>query len=226
MKKQVKIYLSYSNKDKQYFDELITHLAGLKKWKGAIKILNHYEITPGNIREDEINKWLSEADLVLFLVSSDFMNSDFIRNIEINKSLKRYFRKKLVITPVLIRPCDFGCLPLSKFQILPENAMPISLWNNRDEAWLEVLLQLKKIVNVITDEKIKLNQKLLLDKEIRHSSLDKHIDMKIRRRLVFSRLTAAAGVFILVASSFLFIPYCNNSSWEVSELSFKQFELP
>jgi len=148
----VKIYLSSSNKDKHFYQELIVSLAGLKR-EGKIKVLNENGILPGAVLEEQIRKWLKEAELVLFLVSPDLIASDFIYDVEILKALEFNQKGKVKIIPIIIRPCDFESFPICKFETLPLNNIPVSVWENKDEAWLEITMRLKGIVKTIIDEK-------------------------------------------------------------------------
>lgn len=167
-----------------------------------MKILND-EVLPGIIWQEEINQWLSESDFIIFLVSPDFIASDFIYDFEIKKSLERHLRKEVIITPIIIRPCDFESLMLSKFQFLPKNAKPVSIWKDRDMAWLHVVLHLKKITNSIIEEKIKLRQNSLPLCTNRLRKL-KQIDQR-KKTIKFTHfINIAAAVFILFVSSFLF----------------------
>lgn len=148
----VKVYLSSSKEDSCYRQKLIVNLAGLKR-EGKIKLLNNCEISPGILWKEQILQWLEEAELVLFLVSSDFIASDFIFDVEIKRILERKQDSKINIIPIIIRPCDFESLSLCSFQTLPLNKIPVSVWKNNDEAWLEVIIQIKKIIQAIIDEK-------------------------------------------------------------------------
>jgi len=148
----VKIYLSSSDEDKHYHQKLIVNLAGLKR-QGKIKVLNDNGILPGNIWEEQILQWLKEAELVLFLVSSDFIASDFIYDVEIQKVLDCNQKGKVKIIPIIIRPCDFESLPICQFKVLPLNKIPVSVWENEDEAWLQIIIQLKKVIKGIINEK-------------------------------------------------------------------------
>lgn len=164
----VKVYLSSSNEDSCYRQKLIVNLAGLKR-EGKIKLLNNCEISPGILWKEQILQWLEEAELVLFLVSSDFIASDFIFDVEIKRILERKQDGKVNIIPIIIRPCDFESLSLCSFQTLPLNKIPVSVWKNKDEAWLEIIIQIKKVVQAIIDEKttpIPEQEKVILKKHL------------------------------------------------------------
>jgi len=207
----VKIYLSSSIEDQFYRKKLIVNLAGLKR-QGKIKILNDTEILPGIIWENQIKQWLKEAEMVLFLVSSDFIASDFIYDIEIKKTQER--KDEVKIIPIIIRPCDYDSLPIHQFKILPLNKIPVSLWENEDEAWLQILLQLKKIVEAINDEKIN-----AIPEPVSNAKNTKSI---IFIKLV-SKLSIAAILLLFLSCLFIFErPFSNEFS--PSEIAAKYFE--
>ncbi len=146
---KVKIFISYAHKDEIYKDGLIEHLAGLSR-NGLIDQWNDREIKPGHRWDDAIKKNLDTSDIVLFLISSSFIASDYIHDIEIQKAIKRHNEGRIIIIPIILRPCDFTSLPIDKFQALPKNAYPISKWDDQDEAFLNVIEGLK----VVIDEKL------------------------------------------------------------------------
>ena len=140
-----KLFISYTHKDEEFKDDLIEHLSGLKN-NGAISSWDDREIKPGEEWDEAIKKKLDEAEIVLFLVSSTFMASDYIKDVEIKRTLERYERKEVVIVPIILRSCDFSALPIAKHQALPKNAKPINTWKDRDEAFLDVVNGIKRLL--------------------------------------------------------------------------------
>ncbi|CAN5883523.1 hypothetical protein BH24BAC1_BH24BAC1_15690 [soil metagenome] len=104
----------------------------------------------GQAWDQQIKQNLENSQIVLFLVSSDFMDSDYINDVEIARTMKRHEAGQVTIVPILIRPCDFDSLEISNYQALPlapaEGLKAISKWQDRDEAWLNVVNGLKKII--------------------------------------------------------------------------------
>jgi TIR domain len=71
----LEVFFSYSHKDEALCGELNAHLAALKR-QNVIKNWTDRRITAGDEWRDEIEKHLDSADLILLLVSSDFLNSE------------------------------------------------------------------------------------------------------------------------------------------------------
>ncbi len=71
----ISIFYSYSHRDKAYRDKLKTHLSVMRR-QGLISEWHDQDIIPGQEWTDEINKHLKTADVILLLVSPDFMDSE------------------------------------------------------------------------------------------------------------------------------------------------------
>ncbi len=76
MASPLEIFCCYARKDKVLLDELKTHLIPLQR-EGLISIWNDSDISPGTDWEEEINKHLDTAQLILLLVSPSFMASEY-----------------------------------------------------------------------------------------------------------------------------------------------------
>ena len=143
--KPVNFFISYSHKDEVFNDELKNHFAGLKN-QGLITGWDGREISPGQDWDDEIRKKLEKADIILFLVSSDFMASEYIRDVEIHKAIERHNSGHVKIIPVLLRSCDYRSLPIARLQVVPRGARPINNWEDKDAAYLNVVEQIRNIL--------------------------------------------------------------------------------
>lgn len=80
--KFVKLFYCYAHEDKALHDELDKHLGNLKR-QGKITVWHDRDISPGKPWEKEIIDNLNAVDIILFLITPDFMNSDFCYGIEI-----------------------------------------------------------------------------------------------------------------------------------------------
>ncbi len=152
----MKIFISYSRKDKLYKNELLKQLSSLQRDK-IIDGWHDSKLLPGDKWDEGIKKALYECDIVLFLVSADLMASEYINNTEIKISRERYENKEIKIIPVITRPCAWEST-FGEFQALPKNAKPLSTWKNIDEGLLDITKGIIRIVDEIkNDETIKEN---------------------------------------------------------------------
>jgi hypothetical protein len=141
----VKIFISYSHKDQAIKDELRKHLSGLRG-KNKIDDWDDRKILPGEVWDNAIKKALEQADIYIFLISADFIASEYIRKVEIAHALERHKASKAKLIPVLARPCDFENSLLSHIQALPKDLKAITSWDNQDEAYVNIVDELKRIL--------------------------------------------------------------------------------
>ena len=155
---------------------------------GYIDAWNDREIFPGQEWNSQIKKELDEADIILFLVSSDFIASDFIHDTEIATAIKKQQAGETIIVPIIIRPCDFQSLPLKNYQALPQGAKAISIWENQDSAWLDVRQALKRVISSVykreTAKTVRSNRSYSAGKKRKGALSDSKGDAKRQRKQV------------------------------------------
>lgn len=140
----IKIFYWYAHEDRALRDELEKHLSPLKRL-GRITEWYDRDIQAGVEWEREIGAQLASADIVLLLVSSDFMYSDYCYSVEMQRALERHRRREAYVIPILLRPVDWDETPISQLQMLPSDRKPITQWSDRDEAFLAVEKGIRKM---------------------------------------------------------------------------------
>ena len=143
--KPVEVFYSYAHEDEKLRDELKKHLANLKR-QGIITDWYDRDISGGNDWDDEVKQHLNSAAVILLLISPDFMNSDYINNVELKRAMERHGSGEARVIPVITRPVDWQGAPFSKLQSLPSDVRPITLWTNQDEAFVDVTQGIRKAV--------------------------------------------------------------------------------
>lgn len=103
-------------------------------------------ILPGSDWRAEIDSNLQSADIVLLLVSPDFIASDYCYDVEMATALRRHNLEQCIVIPIILRSVDFAPAPFASLQALPKNARPITLWADRDEAFLDVAKGIRALV--------------------------------------------------------------------------------
>lgn len=141
----MRLFISYSHKDSEYKDSLIDHLSPLVR-EGAISTWHDREIAAGDGWRNKIDAELESADIVLLLVSSSFIASDYCYDIELKKAIAGHTTGQKRLIPVIVRPCDWKSTPFSEMQSLPKDSVAVSLWTNRDEAWLDVIAKIRGVI--------------------------------------------------------------------------------
>lgn len=144
----VDLFYSYAHEDNALRDELAGHLKIMER-RGVIRPWHDRCLTPGEKWDGEIHESLQAADLVLLLISSDFISSDYIWSQELDVAMKRHERGEASVIPVLLRAVDIAGAPFEKLQGLPTDFRPVTSWPNRDEAWTDVAKGIRKTVEHI-----------------------------------------------------------------------------
>lgn len=144
-KDKLSIFLSYSHKDEAIKEDLNAHLIGLKR-QGYIDTWNDREIPIGEEWDDEIKSQLTHADIILLLVSVNFINSTYIWENELKEAMERHRHKEAVVIPIFIKPCDWTGMPFGKIQGLPKDAIPVSEHKNQDKVLMEVAKGIRSVV--------------------------------------------------------------------------------
>jgi len=135
----LRLFFSYSHKDEALRDELAKHLSILE-WQGVISSWHDRKILPGEEWGYQINDNLNTADIILLLVSSDFLFSKYCWDVEVKKAIERHNAGDACVIPVILRSVDWNGAPFGKLQALPKNAEPVvsRYWHNPDEAFTDV----------------------------------------------------------------------------------------
>ncbi|MCK6589776.1 MAG: toll/interleukin-1 receptor domain-containing protein, partial [Polyangiaceae bacterium] len=136
---------SYSHKDEALRDELETHLTILKR-QNLIEPWHDRRIEPGTNWAGAIDKNLEEADIILLLVSADFIASPYCYEKEMQRALERHHASQARVIPILLRATHFEGAPFEKLHALPKDAKPVTSWKDRDEAWTDVARGLRLVI--------------------------------------------------------------------------------
>jgi len=148
MPKPIEIFFSYAHEDEELRDELAKHLSILQR-QGTITAWHDREITAGSEWAGDINEHLNLADIILLLISSDFMASDYCYDKEMTRALERHEAREAVVIPVILRSTKWTSAPFGKLQALPRNGTPVTKWPDRDEAFLNITEGINKVAKML-----------------------------------------------------------------------------
>lgn len=144
----VTIFISYSHLDEEYRSDLDKHLSGLKR-RGLVSIWHDRRIGPGREWAGEIDDNLNAANIILLLISKNFMSSDYCYDIEMKRAMQRHNDDEAIVIPVVLKTCDWRDAPFSKLQAWPKDSKPINRWEDEDVAWLDVVMGIRNAVERI-----------------------------------------------------------------------------
>lgn len=142
----VEIFYSYSHKDEKFRKRLETHLAGLKRLV-KIKPWHDRDIEAGTEWKTDIDVHMKTAQIILLLVSSDFLASDYCYDIEMGCAMERHEKGEARVIPIILRPCQWQDAPFSKLQALPRGGKPVTEWTNADQAFLNITEGIEAVVD-------------------------------------------------------------------------------
>jgi TIR domain len=147
-----KIFIAFSHKDKTYKEELKRHFATILKNKKAT-IWDDSQIGAGEFWNETIEQHLHDSDIILLLLSSDALFSENFEK-EVNLALELHRAEKLVAIPILLRACDWrDFADFSRIEVLPEKALEVDDWPKKDQAYLNIVQGVKKVISSIEAEK-------------------------------------------------------------------------
>ena len=138
------VFFSYSHADEDLRNELEKHLAGLLR-QGVITAWHDRRIGPGEELHGHIHEQLNTADIVLLLVSADFLASDYCYDVEMMRAMERHERGEARVIPVILRACDWHGAPFGTLMAVPPDGKPVVRHATLDDGFLEVAKAIRKV---------------------------------------------------------------------------------
>jgi tetratricopeptide (TPR) repeat protein len=150
--KKIKVFFSYSHIDEKLRDKLAEHLSLLKR-QGIISEWHDREIIGGSNINNEISENLNNADIILLLVSSSFLASDYCYEKEMTRALERHTACEVRVIPVILRPCDWHNAPFGKLLGFPKDGLAVTKWSNEDDAFLDIAQGIRRVAEELQNPK-------------------------------------------------------------------------
>lgn len=142
--KALSVFISYSHADEDYRADLVKHLQPLQRLQ-LIESWHDRKIKAGDEWDKSISSNLEQADVILLLVSIDFINSGYCYDIELERAMERHAAGEAVVIPIILRSCMWQQTPFAKLQAVPKDARAIALWPDRDEALVSVAEAIRQV---------------------------------------------------------------------------------
>lgn len=142
---KVNIFISYSHEDESYKDKLEKHLTILKR-NNLVETWHDRKIKPGEEWDKKIKDELENAQIILLLISVDFLSSNYCYDIEIKRAVERHEKGEAILIPIMLRKCDWSETSFSKIQVLPKNAKPVKNFEDEDEAFFSIVEGIKSSI--------------------------------------------------------------------------------
>ncbi|MEI2743451.1 MAG: toll/interleukin-1 receptor domain-containing protein [Candidatus Competibacter sp.] len=148
----IRVFISYSHVDESYRNELDKHLKSLQRQE-IVEVWHDRRIMSGEEWADSIDTQLNQSDIILLLISSDFIASNYCYDIEMKFAISRHESGESTIIPVILRPCDWTDLPFGRFQAATKDGKPVIKYPSFDDAFLEITQNIKAVSKKIINER-------------------------------------------------------------------------
>jgi formylglycine-generating enzyme required for sulfatase activity len=147
------VFISYSHQDEDLKDELVNYHLKLLQRDGKINTWQDRDIEAGAVWDEEIRNNLDKADIILMLVTRHFLASDYCYGKEMMRAIKRHEQGTARVISVILSPCSWQYTPFQKLQVLPKDGNPVTRWADKAEAFLDVELGIRRVVDSIIDKR-------------------------------------------------------------------------
>ena len=139
------VFISYAHEDEAHRETLGKHLSALVR-EGLISIWHDRQITGGREWAGVIDQKLKGADIVLLLISADFLDSDYCNDVELTEAIRMHDAKQARVVPVILRSCDWEKSQFARFNALPPDGLPVVEAEHPDQRFKAVAKGLRAIV--------------------------------------------------------------------------------
>jgi tetratricopeptide (TPR) repeat protein len=138
------IVCSRGEQDARLCSQLQQGLSHLRR-AGVMTLWHEAMIVPGGEQQQEMERHLEQATLILLLLSPDFLDSDVCYAMQ-QRAMEKHRKQEASVIPIVVRPCDWE--ETFKFlEVLPTNHKPITSWSNRDQAFLDVVRSIRRMID-------------------------------------------------------------------------------
>jgi internalin A len=141
----IKAFFSYSKHDIAHLKDFQKFLKPLER-QGLIEFWDDRLIRPGEEWDGEIKEALAQSDIIFLMVTADFINTDYVWEIEIKEAMRRHDAKTARVVPIKVSSCDWTGMPFAKLQGIPRKDQVIDLAPNKAAVWTEVVNEIKEIL--------------------------------------------------------------------------------
>jgi TIR domain len=147
--KPIKAFISYAREDERVKNRLVKFFRGLKN-SGLDTIWHDGKITAGKEWLAEIKKNLDDSQIILLLVSLDFLSSEIIETVEMKRALERHASGEARVIPIIVAECDWPQYEIAKLETLPTSGKAMSEYPNNDRWFTEVKDGLRHVLRELS----------------------------------------------------------------------------
>jgi hypothetical protein len=108
-------------------------------------------IEAGTSWSDVIARELESAQMILLLISADFIASEYCWSLELRHALDRRASGAAEVIRIIVRSADWKHTPIAELQVLPANGIPISCFADEESAYLDVVRGIRRVAERVVN---------------------------------------------------------------------------
>lgn len=144
---KLKIFISYSHKDAKYKADLLSHLKSIELTHN-VDVWHDGKILAGDTIDSEVLIQLGISDVILLLVSPNFLASSYCIQIELNKAIERHKKGQCIVVPVILSETIIDdSLSFSKLLRVPEDGKPIQKFKPQNNGYVNAVAKIKQMID-------------------------------------------------------------------------------
>ena len=147
--KPIEVFFCYAHQDEVMRSQLEKHLRIMQR-QGLITAWHDRKVNAGEEWEQEVTNHLNEANIILLLISPDFMNSEYCYSFQMKHALKRHEKGESLVIPILLRSVDWEDAPFKKLKALPTNKKFVARWRSRDDAFTDIARGIRDAIKTLS----------------------------------------------------------------------------
>lgn len=149
MARPVRLFISYAREDEAFLKELDKTLTPLKR-EGLVQPWHDRCLIAGEESKERTITELQQADLIVLLVSRDFIHSSDCFEVEMRHAIEKHKVGSAQVVPIILKACEWQHSALGALQPLPKSSKPIKSWRDKDKAWLDVCQGLRVAIDAFS----------------------------------------------------------------------------
>jgi hypothetical protein len=147
--KAVNVLYVYDEEDEQLQKKLSTHLSLLRR-QNWIADLVPQKLLAGEKKEEAITSYLNTAEIILLLVSANFIASDYCYSQAMTRALERKEENTARVIPIILKECDWQTAPFYALQSLPKGVSSVAASRDIDETLKNIAMELRRVIESLT----------------------------------------------------------------------------
>lgn len=140
-RRKIQVYLLAAPEDREVCQAIGKYLRPVvRDFRIPIEVNSDFDI-PSGAEVEAYRKRLLDADIVLVLISADFIGNDEVYD-RVRKVTERHNTGLAVMVPLLVRNCMWKATPFARLNVLPRNQQPMNsrqAWPSPDDALTVVI---------------------------------------------------------------------------------------